>query len=197
MGSLAGVGEVSCCFSGYGSEGSSGPRTWQMEPVGAGVWMSWQVQVWDGIWPLPGTCSFYCLHMSGEFLPIWVLTDFTLWVVTDFFWSEAKFGDASSDVDGELCGGSWGDGLRLENHTAAPSRSFTGPKPWLQKGHTWAVFSSLIFLHQFCFCYFVKGFMCLHFSNGSDDRYVFFFKRVKQWQSSAVTLRHTPANVHQ
>lgn len=60
--------------------------------------------------------------------------------------------------------------MRLENHTAASSRSFAGPEACLQKSHSWTV--SLIFSAPVFSCYFIECFMCLDFSNGSDDIFV-------------------------
>lgn len=75
------------------TEGGSGSRKQQMEPVGARVCGPWQVQVWDGFWPLPVTCSFYCLRMSKSH-PIGGFPD--------FLWPEARIGNTRSDVEGDL-----------------------------------------------------------------------------------------------
>lgn len=118
------------------TEGGAGPGTWQMEPVGACVCMPRQVPVWGGFWPLPGTCSFYCLHMLGSHL---------VWVFPDFLCPRPGLEIPAVMLRGTCVTGSWGDGLRLVSHTAASSRSFTGPEVWLQKGCSWTVFSSPIF----------------------------------------------------
>lgn len=106
-----------------------------------------QVQVWDGFWPLPGTCSFYCLHMSRKSQPMWILSDCS-GLRPCLEWQELGRRDL------------WEGQLRrppeIRGPSAAPSRILTKPEVWLQKGPSWVirVLISFVFPAPFLFLSF-------------------------------------------
>lgn len=92
----------------------------------------------------------------------------------DFLWSEARFGNTRSDVEGDLGEGQLGRGPELREPDSCPVRGFTGPEVWLQKGSTWAVCSSLTFPVPRLFLSFCQRLHVFGFSDGREDIFVLF-----------------------
>ena len=157
-----------------------------MEPVGAHVCTPWQAQVGDGFWPLPGTCAFYCLHMSGESHPIGVFPHF-LWPWGQFWkhqqrcWGRPLWGAVKEMV--------WGwRTIQLPLIVAS-----------LGRGHVFRKSIVGLYVSHFLLQFFVillKA-SCAWIFHMAVVIFLLLFLIIKQWKSNAVTSRHIPANLHQ
>lgn len=157
-GPSCGGGDVSSWLSGCGSQRRLCHNTRQMEPAGAHVCMLGRCRSGMGsdLYLAP---VLFCLRMSRESQPMLGFSD--------CYGLRPCLG-----MDRVMLRGSWGESLRLENLTGVPYRSFSE----LQTGPSGSCSPGSYFLLHVCFCYFIKNFMPMHFSNGSNHFFFHFFK---------------------